>query len=135
MQYQILTRSRKAKNFVDRLMPSIIAQLGLTKCRKFLLIDITNDAGEGNDGMTSVLSGIDSYVVSIKLGRWQDMGVTLAHEMVHVKQLVRGTLRDENGARIWRGRKVSRRVKYLDTPWERQAFARQEIIFRKAIES
>jgi hypothetical protein len=29
---------------------------------------------------------------------------------------------------------VGRNVQYLDQPWEQDAFARQEIIFRKAIE-
>ena len=58
---------------------------------------------------------------------------TLAHEMVHVRQLAKGLLRAKNGKKWWRGKLYSNRVKYTDMPWEQDALARQEIIFRRAI--
>jgi hypothetical protein len=63
-----------------------------------------------------------------------DMGVTLAHEMVHVKQLAKGTLKVKNGVKYWCGKRYSKNAKYLNTPWELEAFARQEILFRRAID-
>ena len=56
------------------------------------------------------------------------MLMTLAHEMVHVKQYVRGQYRGElsrNGKmkRIWLGKQYS--VAYLKRPWEREAFRRE----------
>ena len=134
MQYLVKTRSKRTKAFVEAIMPSMVKQLGLTNSRKFVLIEIGKHSGEGNDGMTLPLPEIDSYIVSIKPGKWQDIGVTLAHEMVHVKQLAKGLLKAEKGNKYWRGKKFSKRVKYLDTPWEQEAFAKQEIIFRRAIE-
>ncbi len=116
-------------------MPSIIDQLGLTSSRQYVMIEIGRSAGVGNEGITVPLPELDSYVISIKLDRLADVGVTLAHEMVHVRQLARGLLRLHRGRRYWRGKLVSSRVPYLDTPWERDAFACQELIFRKALEA
>jgi hypothetical protein len=62
------------------------------------------------------------------------MGLTLAHEMIHVQQMARGILKTVKGINYWRGRKYSKKTKYLDMPWEIGAFSRQEIIFRRSIE-
>ncbi len=134
MHFDVKTRSARTKRFVESLMPNLIKQLKLTNSRKYVLIEIGRHSGEGNDGMTMPLPGLDSYIVSIKPGKWYEMGITLAHEMVHVKQLAKGILKSENGAKYWRGKKYSKKIKYLDTPWEQEAFAKQEIIFRRAIE-
>lgn len=54
--------------------------------------------------------------------------ITLAHEMVHVKQYVRGQYRGElsrNGKmkRIWLGKQYN--VAYMKRPWEVEAFRRE----------
>lgn len=135
MEYQVKTRSARIRRFVESIMPSIIDQLGLANSRRYVMIEIGRSAGIGNEGITVPLPELDSYVISIKLDRLADVGVTLAHEMVHVRQLARGLLRLHRGRRYWRGKLVSSRVPYLDTPWERDAFACQELIFRKALEA
>jgi hypothetical protein len=77
---------------------------------------------------------LDTYVIALSPAKWQDLGVTLAHEMVHVRQLAKGMLRVEGGNKWWMGKKYSKRTKYLDMPWELDAFSRQEILFRRALE-
>lgn len=134
MEYLVKTRSARTKKFIEAIMPSMIEQLRLENSRKTVLIEIGKSAGDANDGMTVPLPAIDAYVVSIKPGKWQDVGITLAHEMVHVKQLAKGILKAEKGVKYWRGKKFSKKTKYLDTPWEQEAFAKQELIFRRAIE-
>lgn len=134
MEYQVKTRSVRIRRFVESIMPSIIDQLGLKNSRRYVMIEIGRSAGVGNEGITVPLPELDSYVISIKLDRLADVGVTLAHEMVHVRQLALGILRLERGRRYWCGRRVPNQVAYLDTPWERDAFARQELIFRKAVQ-
>ncbi len=132
MEYLVRTRSKRTKAFIDSLMPSMIRQLGLENSRKFLLIDVCRL--DGDNGITTPMPGLDSYVIALNPAKWQSLGVTLAHEMVHVKQLAKGTLRAEGGNKWWRGKKYSKRTKYLDMPWELDAFAQQEIIFRRALE-
>jgi len=131
MEY-VVEGSPKKVEFVKAIMPSIIRQLGLTNSRKTVLVRIANEC-EGM-GMTVPLHGLDSYVVVVKPMKLKDLGITLTHEMVHVRQMAKGILKTVNGVNYWRGKKYTKRTKYLDQPWEQDAFARQEIIFRKAIE-
>jgi len=64
-----------------------------------------------------------------------NMATTLAHEMVHVRQLAKGQLKYlPREAKLWMGRRYTSKTRYLDQPWEQDAFARQEIIVRRAIE-
>lgn len=68
-----------------------------------------------------------SIAVDSKLDLLQSLQ-TLAHEMVHVKQYVRGHYRGElsrNGKikRIWLGQQYT--VEYTKRPWEREAFRRE----------
>jgi hypothetical protein len=83
---------------------------------------------DGNNGVCSktgdkeISIAIDSALVL------PQMLMTLAHEMVHAKQYVRGQYRGElsrNGKmkRIWLGKQYT--VAYLKRPWEREAFRRE----------
>ncbi len=134
MQFAVKSRSKKCKVIVEAILPSIIKQLKLTKSKKFLLVEISKHVGEDNDGCTVPLPEIDSIVVTLKPAAAHLLGITLAHEMVHVKQLARGILRAEKGKKYWRGQFYPERTKYMNRPWEIEAFAKQEILFRRAIE-
>lgn len=134
MKFFIQSRSKTNKKFIEHVLPSMIKQLGLSRSRKMLFIKITKEVEEGNEGMTSYLRNFDSIVVLIKPSSLEKMGVTLAHEMVHVKQLAKGTLKTVRGVSYWKGKRYSKRTKYLDQPWEIEAFSKQELIFRRAIQ-
>lgn len=132
MEYRVNSRSKRTKKFIDSILPSMIRQLGLENSKKFLLVDVCRL--DSDNGITTPMPGIDAIVIALKPAKWQEMGVTLAHEMVHVKQLAKGYLRAEGGNKWWHGKKYSKKTKYLDMPWELDAFAKQEIIFRRALE-
>lgn len=131
MEY-LIEGSPKKVEFVKAILPSMIRQLSLQNSRKSLLVRIANEC-EGM-GMTVPLNGLDSYVVVVKPMKLKDLGLTLAHEMVHVRQMSKGILQIVNGINYWCGKRYTKKTKYLEQPWELDAFARQEIIFRKAIE-
>lgn len=131
MEY-LVEGSPKKVEFVKAILPSMIRQLSLQNSRKSLLVRIANEC-EGM-GMTVPLNGLDSYVVVVKPMKLKDLGLTLAHEMVHVRQMSKGILQIVNGINYWCGKRYTKKTKYLEQPWELDAFARQEIIFRKAIE-
>jgi len=109
----------------------MIRQLSLGRSRKTLLVTVESCEGQG---ATYPLDPIDSYVVVINPGKLKDVGLTLAHEMVHVRQMAKGILKTSNGTNYWKGKRYTKRTKYLDQPWEQDAFAKQELIFRRAIE-
>jgi hypothetical protein len=141
MEYLVESSNKHTHKFIESLMPSMISQLKLSNSRRAVLVKVTDEIEEGMQGATLNIEIADCYLVLIKKPKrvtkssLLDMGTTLAHEMVHVRQLAKGQMKFlPNQARIWMGKRYSKRTHYLDQPWELDAFARQEILFRKAIE-
>lgn len=134
MDYIIVTKSKRTKTFFERIVPKMIKELKLTRSRKTVMIKVTNTEVGDHEGATAPLDVIDSYVVLIKPRSLKDMGITLAHEMIHVKQLAKGTLKQVDGANYWNGKRYRKNHKYLNLPWEIEAFSKQELLFRRVIE-
>jgi len=141
MEFAVEATNKKSRVFLDSLMPSIIDQLGLTSSRKAVLVKVTNEIPDGMDGATLHIEVAECYLVLIKPPKrltkasLLNMALTLTHEMVHVRQLAKGQMKfSANQSRIWMGKRYTKKTKYLDQPWELDAFARQEIILRRAIE-
>lgn len=135
MEYKV-EASRRNKKFIEAILPSMFSQLKLENATKAVVIRVANECGD-NSGMTIDLShATGCYMVIIKPHRnLKEIGMTLAHELVHVKQMAKGTLRyAKNGSHIWAGKTYSKHTKYLDSPWEIEAFSKQELILRRAIE-
>jgi hypothetical protein len=132
MEFHVDGRGQ-TKKFVESLLPSMLEQLKLTTSKKFLHIILDRDLEEL--GTTMPLNGLDTYLVVIKpVTDRAALGATLAHELTHVAQFAKGTLQVTPRGKLWKGKYYGRRVPYLDQPWEIQAFAKQEIIMRRAIE-
>ena len=123
----------KTKRFIESLLPNMLAQLKLTRSRRLLQIIVDPDLEDL--GTTVPLTGVDTFLVVLRPNRdLVSLAVTLAHELCHVSQFARGLLKVTPRGRRWCGKFYSNRVAYLDQPWEIQAFARQELIMRRAIE-
>lgn len=128
--------SRRNKKFVEALLPSMLKQLKLENSSKGLLVRVADEAGD-DQGFTVDFTGISGcYLVVVKPHRYlKEIGLTLAHEMVHVKQMAKGILKPKkNGVNLWAGKKYGNKTQYLDRPWEVEAFSKQELILRRAIE-
>jgi hypothetical protein len=134
MEFIIESQSKRTKAFFERIVPKMIKELKLTRSRKTLMIKVTKQDLDTMDGATMPLDIIDSYVVLIRPKSIKDMGVTLAHEMIHVKQMAKGTLKQINGVNYWNGQRYRKNHKYLYLPWEIEAFSKQELLFRRVIE-
>lgn len=124
----------RAKKFIETIAPSMLEQLKLTRSRKLLMIRVERELEDS--GVTldfTELSGC--YLVVLKQDRdWDRFGLTLAHELVHVKQMAKGLMQsDDNGTVYWRGQAYNQDTAYLDRPWEVQAFSCQELILRRAL--
>ena len=128
--------SKRSKKFIEALMPSIIQQLKLESSTKVVVIRVADECGT-NQGATVDLGINLGYMVVIKPTRsLKDLGITLAHEMVHVKQLAKGQLKHrKTGSYIWAGKRYSKKTEYLSMPWEIEAFSKQELILRRAFEA
>ena len=125
--------SPKTKKVIEALLPSMLEQLRLTKSKKLLHIIIDKDLEEL--GTTVPLKGLDTYLVVLRpVKDIAVLGATLAHELTHVAQFAKGTLQLTPRGKRWKGKYYGRKTPYLDQPWEIQAFAKQELIMRRAIE-
>ena len=123
----------KTKQYIESLLPSMITQLKLDGSRQHLQVIVDRD--NEHSGQTIPLKGVDTILVVIKPTRnLVELGITLAHEMTHVAQFAQGTLQIAQKGKLWKGRLYKNNHPYLDQPWEIQAFAKQEIVFRRAIE-
>jgi len=141
MEYKIEARNVKTQKFLESLMPSIINQLGLSTSRKAVLVKVTNDIDTDMEGVTYNIELADCYLVLLKEPKrlskisLLNTATTLVHEMVHVRQLAKGMLKFlPNENRIWMGKRYNKKTHYLNQPWELDAFAKQEIVLRRAIE-
>ena len=134
MEYIIETKSKRTRTLFEAIVPRMIKELKLTRSRKTLMIKVSNKDLDGQEGATAPLDMIDAYVVLIKPKNLKDMGITLAHEMIHVKQLAQGTLKQVNGVNYWKGKRYRKNHRYLDLPWEIEAFSKQELLFRRTLQ-
>jgi hypothetical protein len=128
--------SRRNKKFIESMLPSMIKQLGLEKSNKAVLIRVADECQGNNQGLTLDLSAqTGAYLIVIKPKRnLVELGLTLAHEMVHVKQLAKGMLKQKRSGHTWLGKMYGKTTPYLDMPWEIEAFSKQELILRRAFE-
>jgi len=133
MEYHI-EAGAKTRRYIEAILPSMMAQLGLNRSRRLLMIKVDQSLTEL--GTTVPMMGIDTFLVVLKPTRnLVNLGITLAHELTHVSQFANGTLQVTPRGKKWKGKFYPTAHPYLDQPWEVQAFARQEIVFRKAIDS
>jgi Zn-dependent peptidase ImmA (M78 family) len=132
MEYEVVGNS-KAARLVRAVVPSMIKQLGLENSKHCFVIHFTKD--EIDCGATVPIEQINSSMVIINsTRRLSEIIRTVAHELVHVKQHAKGQLKQSDNHYIWMGKKIPKTVAYLDMPWEKEAFAKQELIMRRAIE-
>ena len=60
--------------------------------------------------------------------------IWIAHEMVHIKQFVRGELCDYETGRVQWKKRMYGRVHYEDQPWEREAYRLEEKLYNQFAE-
>ena len=135
MEYAI-EASPKRKKFLEAIMPSIVTQCGLDNSRAAVLIKVTKDIPDGHEGGAIPITFIKgAYLIMIRPSSLKNMALTLAHEMVHIRQMAKGMLvLNSKKGHTWMGKRYKANTPYLDMPWELDALAKQEIIMRRAIE-
>jgi hypothetical protein len=127
-------QASKAKiAFMTKLMPSLTEQLNLQRFNGKTVITLCKTEHLGTT--IQVFPGLVLVFIrdSLKL---EELAETLAHEMVHVKQIFAGQLKVlKTGHRTWLGKKYKESTPYLEMPWELQALSLQAILCRKAVKA
>lgn len=132
MEIEVLTTSKKLADFLLGAATFYAKQLGLENSR-YKVVIATNPTlkADGNNGVCmktghrQITVGLYSRLNTIR------MLYTLAHEMVHVKQIAKGQYRHEAKRgyyqHYWLGQRV--KAEYIKRPWEIEAFKRESILF------
>jgi len=134
MEFDVQIKSEVRKDLIEKVIPFYAKQLNvkdfnytiIVKNNKILRKEHQFNGQVYYSGYRELTIELDSY---LKLPR---LLITLAHEMVHVKQMVRGQyqLRKARNGRImqgWCGKRV--KADYFNRPWEIEAFKREGILF------
>ena len=135
MPHLVLKGQIKHKAKVEKYVHSLCKELGINRMHSkviFLTFKTTLD----NDSQGLCLGDLKEGYCEISIARQSEgkkidhsvMMQTLAHEMVHAKQYIRGELC--GWSMSWKGKKP-RNYKYENAPWEREAYKREEELYKK----
>jgi len=109
-----------------------IEQLGLTNSRYTVIVSATQKRSKvfactahTKKDHVFVLLNLDKIPPS-------ELGTTICHEFVHVKQIARGLLRHSPRTALWRGKRYEfDKVPFSQRPWEIQALREQAVLIRR----
>lgn len=98
-----------------------------------MLISVEFQANlEKNDGMMAYAMDLEDRVFEIGVDRdlmknhgLREFVTAICHEMVHVKQYVKGELKYAGDKELWKGRDCAD-MEYMDQPWEKEAYKLQD---------
>ena len=138
MEIQVFTHS-KHKDAIEKSAKFYAKKLNILKSNyKVLIYTDKNLREEGANGMAMRMESNTCHIALYSRLEFGQLLRTLAHEMVHIKQFVRGHYRTEpsrNGKlkRFWLGNRVI--AKYEKQPWEIEAYKKQDILLCDLIDT
>jgi Zn-dependent peptidase ImmA (M78 family) len=133
MDIQVVGRKSATKEVIEKSAKLFAKELNLDNSKYTLLI-MTERGMAKNDGMRGVVQKIGPKVISMIIDTGLDLErliITLAHEMVHVKQYARGQVKPSKSRKTqyWMGKHV--RKSYYEQPWEIEAFSKERVLANK----
>lgn len=133
MQVEIIGRKTVTKTLVDNLTRFYVKELKLTNSKYSLYVQMVPNLTK-ECGYKGAVIKIDDSTLSMAVDsrlNITELVITVAHEMVHVKQYAKGQLKTyikRNGKTgfKWCGKAYD--AAYYDQPWELEAFGRERIL-------
>lgn len=121
------------KRVVNFFVQNLIRELGMTRLRKpTIVIHFVNKCEafglcDGEKNSYAVIHIAKKCPVTGRKLGFIEMMQTLAHEMVHARQFIRGQLNNEGGW-AWKGRRADN-FEYENQPWEKEAYRLEKTLF------
>lgn len=141
MQYENTMSNRSTrKKFVDSAVLFFINELKLNKSTWKLLVSSQKNLAIEESWTGAICSPAPGLAVLFLDSKMplDKLLLTIAHEMVHVKQYALGQLRyQQKGNKtvpVWLGHYV-KEDSYYDLPWELQAFGRERLLANKFVQT
>lgn len=139
MEIEALTHSKQLKEMLPKVAEFYAKRLNITKSKYkvFICTDPSLKEG-GNNGLCAQTGSKEITIALYSRLTPVKMLYTLAHEMVHAKQICRGHYKQspmkygQGVYHYWLGKRVN--AKYIDRPWEREAFKLESILVEELSE-
>lgn len=139
MEIEILSRSKALPELLKNAAMFYAKELRIVgSTYKVFVCTDPNLRKEGSNGICARTGDREITVALYSRLSPVKMLSTLAHEMVHVKQMVRGHYRSEpmkygKGVHhYWLGKRV--KAEYIKRPWEREAFRKEMVLLESLSE-
>lgn len=136
MEIKVETRSKEKREFIEAVSRLFAKNLKIDKSKYTLIISSVSNLIKINN-MRGSACMLGPKFISIQLDsklRFDDLISTLAHEMIHAKQYIKGQFKIKitkagKSNFYWCGKKYN--TNYFDSPWEIEAFSRERILANK----
>jgi hypothetical protein len=133
MEINVYSRSKGTKALIENSAKFFEQELKLKNSTYTLDIYTEKDLVK-TQGCRGIVNKVGpKYIMMLVDSRldFERMVVTLAHEMVHVKQFARGQVKSGKNHKLnyWLGKKV--KAEYYDRPWEVEAFSKERVLANK----
>lgn len=133
MEIEIIGRTSVTKQFIQTCILFFCKELRLENSQ-FTLSVFTDRGMAKRDGYRGAVFKLGPKSIGMVIDtalNVETLVLTVAHEMVHVKQYAKGQIihAKKSKARYWMGRPI--KTDYFNSPWELEAFSRERILANK----
>jgi hypothetical protein len=136
MEIEVVTSSKGKRELIESVASLFAQALNIEKSKYKLTIGTVSGLAKADKINGSVCLVGPKYLLMFLDSRLpiSQLFITLAHEMVHVKQYAKGQLKVRTTKRgnhifTWLGKKYN--LDYYDLPWELEAFSKERILANK----
>ena len=133
MQIIMEGRASPTKSIIETSANFFAKELGLSRSR-FTLLIMTEKGMARREGMRGAVHKVGPKFITMIIDsglEFERLIITLAHEMVHVKQYARGQIKPSRSCKThyWMGQHI--RKSYYDQPWEIEAYTKERVLANK----
>lgn len=131
MQVILDMRKSDRKDMIEGCITLFIRELKLEKSKSTLFVFSKNNF-ENETGAAGMVYPYAKGLITMDLDsrlNTNKLIQTIAHEMVHVKQIAKGQLSYDGKKVFWKGKRYyPKRMSYYDHPWEIDAWRNEKVL-------
>jgi hypothetical protein len=136
MEIEIAARASLTKTVIETCVELFKKELKLENS-KYSLVILTDRGMSKRDGCRGSVFQVGPKALGMVIDtamNIENLIITIAHEMVHVKQYARGQITHGKNlkSKFWMGQKI--KSQYYDSPWEVEAYSRERVLANKVFQ-
>ena len=133
MEIEIAARASITKTVIETCVALFKKELKLENS-KYSLVILTDRGMSKRDGCRGTVFQVGPKALGMVIDTAmsiENLIITIAHEMVHVKQYARGQIKHGKNlkSKFWMGQK--NKSQYYDSPWEIEAYSKERVLANK----